>query len=403
MMQRIQFHIQQEEAGKRLDRFLASQLSALSRMRIANLLAGQACLVNHEPRPAGYHLAAGDFIELEFSNEVPTGMNPEAIALEILHEDEDIIVVVKPTGMLVHPNRSTKTGTLLNALAYHLNQLRIAGQAKASRELRISNEPSSLSQGEQRFATNGDLTPAPMNSAASSENAQAGINENAEAGSMPEVCRNPQFIIRPGLVHRLDRATSGVMVVAKNQRALSLLTKHFHKRKVEKRYLALVEGEVREDTGTIIAPIGHDETRKPPRRVMADGKYAETNFQVLQRLNGATLLELEPITGRTNQLRIHTAYIGHPIIGDDIYGKEVASLESGVASQKTERPADPEHRIPKFKQLTPDSRLQTPDSRLCLHAARLAFHHPVDGKWLMFNSPLPEDIRKILQQYQRVD
>jgi 23S rRNA pseudouridine1911/1915/1917 synthase len=277
MSQHFEFRIQIAEAGERLDVFLASQLGGLSRMRIANLLAARACLVNTEPQLAGYHIRNGDFIELILTDDVPTGMSPEAIALEILYEDEHLIVVVKPSGMLVHPTRNTKIGTLLNALVYHFNQ--------------------------EFFATRSSLVATPL-------------------------------LIRPGLVHRLDRATSGVMVVTKTQRALSILTTHFHKRKVEKRYLALVEGVVIEETGTIIAPIGQDENRKPPRWIMEDGKYAESKFRVLERMPAATLLEFEPVTGRTNQLRIHAAYIGHPIVGDEIYGSGAGGQGSGVSEKQ---------------------------------------------------------------------
>jgi 23S rRNA pseudouridine1911/1915/1917 synthase len=349
MNQHFQFQIQAGKAGERLDVFLAAQLGGLSRMRIANLLAARACLVNAEPQPAGYHLRDGDCIDLTLPDDVPTGMNPEAIALEILYEDEHLIVVVKPSGMLVHPNRQTKTGTLLNALAYHFNQ--------------------------EFFAAHSSVVATPL-------------------------------LIRPGLVHRLDRATSGLMVVAKTQRALSILTTHFHKRKVEKRYLALVEGLVTDETGTLIAPIGHDESRKPPRWIMEDGKYAETKFRVLERMPAATLLEFEPVTGRTNQLRIHAAYIGHPIIGDEIYGGKVQSLESAVESQTGICNEDTSNKNlvtnlnlePLNDKATTDHRPPTTGYRLCLHASRLAFHHPADGKWMEFDLALPDDIQEILQR-----
>lgn len=344
MSQRFEFQIQSAEAGKRLDVFLASRLGGLSRMKIANLLAARACLVNTQPQPAGYHLRSDDFIELTLSDDVPTGMNPEAIEMEILYEDEHLIVVLKPSGMLVHPNRKTKTGTLLNALAYHFNK---------------------------EF-----------------------FDRCSSALATP-------LLIRPGLVHRLDRATSGLMVVAKTQRALSILTTHFHKRKIVKRYLALVEGMVAEDTGAIIAPIGHDENRRPPRWIMEDGKYAETRFRVLNRMGAATLLEFEPVTGRTNQLRIHAAYIGHPIVGDEIYGSEAGSqqpaagnnlalLEEMMSASQFDEISATDHRL-----LPTEYRLPATGYRLCLHASRLAFHHPASGKWMEFDSPLPEDFEEI--------
>ncbi|MEJ7711211.1 MAG: RluA family pseudouridine synthase [Pyrinomonadaceae bacterium] len=210
--------------------------------------------------------------------------------LAIIHEDDDLLVVVKAQGMLVHPTRGVKSGTLLNALVYHLNRDLI-----------------------QRA--------------------------------------NFEVALRPGLVHRLDKATSGLMVIAKNQRALSILSRHFHLRLVEKKYTALVRGCVATDEMLINEPIGRQEEGWPKWRVLKTGKAAETHLRVIERRELSTLLELEPRTGRTNQLRIHCSAVGHPIVGDDIYGDGEAS-----------------------------------SPRLCLHAAHLAFHHPANGEWLEFNS-----------------
>jgi 23S rRNA pseudouridine1911/1915/1917 synthase len=343
MSKHFQFLISKEDAGQRLDVFLASRLGQFSRMRIANLLAADACLVNQQIKKAGYHIAIDDLVEMTLDDSISTSMSAENIPLEILYEDEQIIIVIKPSGMLVHPNKNTKSGTLANALAYHLNQFR----------------------------------------------------------STQCVDRNPQFqpVVRPGLVHRLDRATSGLMVVAKTQKALSILTKHFHKRLVKKLYLAVVEGCLKEDTGSIIAPIGHDENQKPPRWVMADGKHAETGFRVLERRNGATLVELEPVTGRTNQLRIHCAYLGHSIIGDAVYGRvqgtgdraQGEELNNSIANQNDSSVA----------KLSNDEDSLVTYSRLCLHAAQLEFHHPVGGTWMQFQAVLPEEIERIWNSFTR--
>jgi 23S rRNA pseudouridine1911/1915/1917 synthase len=174
-----------------------------------------------------------------------------------------------------------------------------------------------------------------------------------------------------------------LMVVAKTQRALSILTRHFHHRLVQKRYTAILSGAVSEEAGVIDAPLGINPLKSPPRWVFADGKPAETRFRVTIRMNAATLVELEPVTGRTNQLRIHCAYIGHPIVGDDIYGAVVG----GQLSEVRETPDDPS-----FSQLT-----AAPGHRLCLHASRLAFHHPDGGRWMEFTSPLPEAMRAVLE------
>jgi 23S rRNA pseudouridine1911/1915/1917 synthase len=295
-------------------------------MRIAALLDKGACLVNQTAAAAGYHVSAGDFIEIAFDHATPTAMSPEPIPLEIVHEDAHLLVVVKPAGMLVHPTRGVKTGTLANALAYHLNRLHI-------------------------------------------EDCGLTIDSKADA-DLP----NPQSVIRPGLVHRLDRATSGLMVIAKTQRALTSLCRHFHRRLVEKRYLALVQGNVAEDSFEIVAPIGRDADRRPRWGVMESGRHAHTRIKVRHRMGEVTLVELEPVTGRTNQLRIHCARVGHPVVGDDLYG------DPGMnGHQATLQPEG-------------SSLVSEPDSlcsRLCLHAWRLAFHHPVGGAWMEFTSAVP--------------
>ncbi len=166
-------------------------------------------------------------------------------------------------------------------------------------------------------------------------------------------------VVRPGLVHRLDKHTSGLMVIAKTQRSLKALTNHFKRKLVEKRYFAVVEGNIEESEGTVVAPIGRFPEQKT-WNVKGDGKYAESRFWVRKRISGKTLLELEPVTGRTNQLRIHCAFMGHPIIGDLRYaGREY--------------------------------------SRLCLHAFSLAFHHPNSNEWVEFRVDLPKDIEAIME------
>jgi 23S rRNA pseudouridine1911/1915/1917 synthase len=191
------------------------------------------------------------------------------------------------------------------------------------------------------------------------------------------------------MVHRLDRATSGLIVIAKNSRALTVLSRHFRKRLVEKRDLALVRGNVEEEAGSISAPIGRDADQRPRWRVMESGKSAETRFKVLERTGRATLLELEPVTGRTNQLRIHCAHIGHPIVGDEMHGNcqsRIADCESEDTSPRIE-----DQSVIRDSQST---------IRLCLHASRLAFHHPAGGEWMEFTSPLPVGVIRIIDQFR---
>ena len=300
---------------QRLDRFLATRLGRLSRMRINSLLLRGACTVNREVAAPGYHLRHGDMVEITVDESGPTSMTPEAIPLDIVYEDPQLLVIDKPSGMLVHPTRHEKSGTLANALSHHLNRTATKDDAASLTE--------------------------------ESETSQSGPGAQTVAA------------VRPGLVHRLDRATSGLMVIAKQERSLSILTRHFHRRLVEKRYLALVRGIIEEDEMIISAPIGRDPEAHPKWNVSEAGRPAETRLTVLERRAGMSMVELEPVTGRTNQLRIHCAHIGHAIVGDTWYSADT-------------------------------------NSRLCLHAARLCFHHPSGGEWMEFSSPLPEEIGSLI-------
>lgn len=292
MPERLQFEIDIEDADERLDVFIARRCDYLSRMYLSRLISQGVCLVNGQVAPGGQHLKAGDRVEIELEKDAATAMRPEDIPLDVLYEDERLLVLIKPAGMLVHPTRGVKTGTLLNALAYHLNKARSVDDASQ--------------------------------------------------------------MTRPGLVHRLDRATSGLMVIAKDQRALSILARHFHERQVEKRYAALLRGHISTDELVIEARIGRDEEAWPKWQAREDGKAARTHLRVTERRSDQTLVELNPLTGRTNQLRIHCAHVGHPIVGDKWYG----------GADFADEP------------------------RLCLHATELAFHHPDGGRWMEFCAPM---------------
>jgi 23S rRNA pseudouridine1911/1915/1917 synthase len=309
MSLKTQFRVEDAAAGLRLDEFLAGRVGGLSRMRIAGLLARGACRVNGEGARAGRRLRAGDVVEVESQGEAPNSMTPEDAPLEIVYEDEYLIVVVKPAGVLVHPTLGVKRGTLANALAFHLNRGLIDEGGAV-----INRQP-----------------------------------ENGVAASL----------VRPGLAHRLDRDTSGLLAVAKTQGALSRLSQHFQRRLVEKRYLAVVGGVVECESLTFEAPIGRDEETRPRWRVSESGRAAETRLRVLERRGRRTLVELEPVTGRTNQLRIHCAHAGHPVVGDTLYGGE-------------------------------------PHARLCLHAARLSFRHPATNELMEFISEAPTELLSAL-------
>lgn len=302
MTEKLCFEATEAEKRMRLDEFLFDKIRPVSRMYLRGLLAREKCLLNGKRGTAGEKLKVGDRIEIEVDLAAETSMMPEDIPLQIVFEDDEIIVVNKPAGMLVHPTKGVKKGTLLNAVSYHLNCKSIANY-----ELQITEH-------ESKF-------------------------------------------IRAGLIHRLDRQTSGLMVISKNARAHRIIAKHIQSRFVEKKYFAVVEGIVEEDSGTINAPIYHNEEEK--FWVISElGKPSESRFRVIERCGDATLLELEPVTGRTNQLRLHCTHLGHPIIGDTIYsGREFP--------------------------------------RLCLHAYRLCFWHPNGDRRLEFETELPADFYRL--------
>lgn len=311
----MRFSVTEREANARVDETLAARCGWLSRMHIARLVGSGACLVNDVLAPAGQKLRTDDDVRFTHDeNDISNAMTPEALPLEIICEDEHLLVVVKAAGMLMHPTRNVKSGTLANALTYHLNRQAIE---KVETDVAVDS--------------------------ALAMPADAGLQES--------------ITVRPGLVHRLDCATSGLVVVAKTQQALSVLSRHFHERRVEKKYLAVLVGQVASDEMTISAAIGRDAEAQPKWNVMEDGRAAETHLRVLESRAERTLVEFTPLTGRTNQLRIHSRHIGHPIIGDEWYG-------------------------------------ETPAERLCLHAANLGFHHPAGGGWLEFESPMPAAMRR---------
>ncbi|MGI8788657.1 MAG: RluA family pseudouridine synthase [Pyrinomonadaceae bacterium] len=292
MLTKFQFHISEIPRKKRLDKYICEQVTAVSRMYLRYLIKEGKCAVNGVIEVGGYHLRKDDSIEIEVDIKAETAIVAEAIPLEIVYEDSELIVVNKPPEMLVHPTKGVRGGTLLNALTYYFN-----------------------------------------------------------AGNESDT--NAENFVRAGLVHRLDRKTSGLILISKNPNAHRVLSNHFQRKLVEKRYYALVEGCVAEDFGTINAPIGRNAEERF-WAISSDGKFAESRFQVIERYADTTLLSLEPVTGRTNQLRLHCAHIGHPIIGDDKYGGR-------------EFP------------------------RLCLHAYKLSFWHPNGNQRLEFETELPKD------------
>ena len=295
-----------ENSGQRLDRYLATEIPQLSRTRIQELIAEDRVLVAGRPARASHRVEEGESIQIEVVSRPPLAATPEEIPIEILYEDDDVIVVNKPAGMMVHAGAGKSGGTLVNALLHRLGKL------------------------------------------------------SSEAGTL-----------RPGIVHRLDRGTSGILVVARNNEAHRNLAAQFAARDLEKFYLTLVHGRMKEDAGKIELPIARDlqrRTRMTTRR--REGRAARTDWRVLARPNGFSLLEVRLHTGRTHQIRAHMAAIGHPVVGDTVYGA----------------PREPETGGRKLPVL----------GRPFLHSARIGFLHPTKGEKVAFRAPVGNELREYL-------
>ncbi len=328
-MTRFEFQVTKTEHKTRLEDFLLEKFRTLSKMYLRENVRDRQCEVNGRLENRGFILRTNDFVEIEIDDTRQTTLQPEKITLEIVFEDSEILIINKPSGMLVHPTLKVRKGTLLNALAFYLNFQEEEKRRKGEKE-----------KNDKVKAVEADLI-------------KKNTNDAVKISSSPLLLFSPSNFIRAGLIHRLDKDTSGLMVIGKNARAHRILCDHFQRKLVEKRYFALVDGLIKDDAGTIDAPVGRYEEEKI-WNIKTDGKSSITNFWVKERLIDKTLLELEPVTGRTNQLRIHLAHIGHPITGDEKYGGSAFS-------------------------------------RMCLHAYRLCFWHPNGGQWLEFESKLPEE------------
>ena len=297
-----------DQAGERLDRFLAGAVPGLSRSQAQRLIEEGRVQVAGRQAKANLALKDGDQINVELPAPVPTSAQPEDIPVPVLYEDADLLVVNKPAGMVVHPAAGHSSGTLVNALLHHVDDLSGIG---------------------------GEL--------------------------------------RPGIVHRLDKGTSGVMVVAKHDAAHEALARQFADREVDKEYVALVWGVVQAGR-RIDLPIGRDPNDRQKMSARSRrARSAVTRITRAQHLKGVTLCQVAIATGRTHQIRVHLNAIGHPVVGDATY--------CGVKA-----------RVP--QDLRPVLRLERP----FLHAARLAFTHPTDGREMSFEAPLPDDLQQVLDQ-----
>ena len=304
MEEKRRFEVE-EPGGLRIDRYLSEQLPEISRSYLQKVIRDGGVLVSGSPIKANYKVNIGDVIELLLPPAVEPQIQPEDLPLSILYEDSDVIFVNKPKGMVVHPSAGHTSGTLVNGLLYHCQ---------------------------------GELS---------------GING----------------VMRPGIVHRIDKDTTGVLVVCKNDWAHNRVAEQLKEHSITRRYRAVVWGSLKEDVGTVDAPVGrHPVDRKRMAVVSKGGKHAVTHYRVLERFERFTYIECELETGRTHQIRVHMASIGHPLLGDEVYGRGRSpySLQGQV-----------------------------------LHAMVLGIRHPSTGEYLEVEAPLPEYFIELLEKLRR--
>jgi 23S rRNA pseudouridine1911/1915/1917 synthase len=336
----LAFRANDADAGARLDAFLAARVEGVSRTRLKHAIEDGDVLVSGRAAKPSYKLRAGDSVELETPAPPASNFTPEDIPLQIIFEDDSLIVLDKPAGLVVHPAAGVPSGTLANALAFRFQN--------AERGLRVEDD--------------------------SSAHASDSADQKLRAATPHSEARNPQYP-RPGIVHRLDRDTSGLMVVAKTESAHEHLSDQFRAREVFKSYVALVHGRVREESGRIEEPLARDPRQRTRMAVVRGGRPALSLYRVRRAYERFTLLDVQIKTGRTHQIRVHLAHLKHPVVGDKVYnGGRDATV--------------------------PDVRVRAAIramGRQFLHAERLGFRHPQTGESLSFHAPLPAALSRMLE------
>lgn len=295
--------VEQEEKGSRIDKLLASLNKEASRSQVQSWIKDNYVEVNGEVVKSNYKCQEGDHISWEIPEPEELDVIPQDIPVEIIYEDQDVLVVNKPRGMVVHPSPGHPNGTLVNALLHHCKDL-------------------------------------------------SGING----------------VIRPGIVHRIDMDTSGLLMVAKNDVAHESLVEQLKEKTVKRSYQAIVHGDITHDYGTVDAPLGRDPRDRQKMAVVDDGRHAVTHFEVLKRFGNYTHVKCVLETGRTHQIRVHMQYIGFPLVGDPKYGPRKTLDFGGQA----------------------------------LHAEVLGFNHPKTGEWLEFDVEPPKEFQNLLEEIEKM-
>lgn len=295
------FNVEKEDVGKRLDVFLQEKFPTFSRSYFKNLIDSGDVLVDEKEVKSGEKLKAGKSVKVRFKEPEKISTEAENVDFAIVYEDDDLVIINKPQGLVVHPCSSTKHGTLVNGLLYRIKNL-------------------------------------------------SGINGK----------------LRPGIVHRLDKETSGLLVVAKNDKAHISLAEQIKNKTCKRNYLAILEGNLKDDEGEIETKIGRDKKDRKKMAVIENGRVAITNYKVLERFKNACLVEFSLKTGRTHQIRVHAKFLNHPIIGDKVYGKEVKGLNGQL-----------------------------------LHAYKLSFIHPSTHKEVLFEVKPPKYFEEYLEKLRR--
>ena len=325
LYERLSLTVDKGQESIRIDKFLMIRLEGATRNKIQQAIEEERVLVNQKPIKSNYKIRPGDWLTV-YDDKHPDASNitPQDIPLDIVFEDDQLFVINKPVGMVVHPGSGNPDHTLLNAAAYYLKQQ----------------------------------------------------NPALDETSLP----------RYGLVHRIDKNTSGLLVMAKTQTAMSHLAKQFFNHTVHRRYLALVWGNVEDDQGTIVAHVGRHLRHRKLFTAYPEGdhgKEAITHYTVLERFHYVTLVECRLETGRTHQIRVHMQYIGHPLFNDDFYGGD--KIVKGTVYTR-------------YKQFVDNAFSLC--SRHALHARELGFVHPVSGEEHLFNSPIPTDMQAVIEKWQ---